>query len=92
MHLPLPFRPCDKDGCTSEAPLQKMFYGCGHSFHLKCILSAVSKCPICRGFVLSMVRAKSTVAKEAFFIQTGIEDDGESNNSPNDGDDDDDLQ
>ena len=40
-------RKCDLLECNKESLWWKVFRGCGHSFHIECVLPDISVCKIC---------------------------------------------
>ena len=60
-------RKCDKIGCRSSSPIWRVNLGCGHSFHIECILPTVSVCPICLDSINNKVASLGKAAKQATF-------------------------
>ena len=53
--------------CEKESPLWKIFRGCGHSFHIECVLPDISVCQICQSTLLTKLEVLGKVANEAVF-------------------------
>ena len=53
--------------CEKESPLWKVFRGCGHSFHIECVLLDISVCQICQSALLTKLEVLGKVANEAVF-------------------------
>ena len=64
-------RKCDKIGCSSSSPIWRVNSGCGHSFHIECILPTVSVCPICLETINNKVASLGKAANLATFQTTG---------------------
>ena len=71
---PDPQRPCDKEGCRSQSRMEKSF-SCGHSFHLACLSPTNDFCPVCREYLLSKIKEKASIAREAIFDQAPVTED-----------------
>ena len=59
---------CDMPGCPHQSDdLEwKIFNGCFHSFHTKC-LQNVDHCPICQRYLQLVIEQLSTTAKDSIF-------------------------
>ncbi|XP_028404119.1 uncharacterized protein LOC114526800 [Dendronephthya gigantea] len=64
---PNPNRKCDLISCERVNPLWNVFRGCGHSFHIECLLPNISNCPVCEATLLSSVQDLGTTANNAVF-------------------------
>ena len=53
--------------CNKVNPLWNVFRGCGHSFHIECILPSINDCPVCEATLLSSVQDLGTTANNAVF-------------------------
>ena len=42
--------------CNKQSSMWTVFRGCGHSFHIACILPDISDCPICKTALLAKVK------------------------------------
>ena len=83
-----PNRKCDKAGCHRISPLWKIFSGCGHSFHLECILPAISTCSVCQETLQAKMTSLGKSANDA--VQMSFDgDDGEDDEGSNENEDDD---
>ena len=51
--------------CKKESPLWKVFRGCGHSFHIECVLPDKSVCQICQSLFVTKLEALAKTANEA---------------------------
>ena len=60
-------RKCDLLKCNKESPLWRVFGGCGHSFHIECVLPDISVCKICQSTLLTKLEELGKVANEAVF-------------------------
>lgn len=58
-------RKCDLPDCTNNSPIWKVFYGCGHSFHVQCILPEISTCPLCQSTLLAQIESLGQTANNA---------------------------
>ena len=73
------YRKCDLPACTKVNPLWNVFRGCGHSFHIECILPYISDCRVCEATLQANVEALGTTANNAVFAPaTRFEDDDQS--------------
>ena len=61
------YRKCDLPECTKVNPICNVFPGCGHSFHIECILPYISNCPVCEATLQANVEALDTTANNAVF-------------------------
>ena len=52
---------------ASVTPLWNVFRGCGHSFHIECIMPKISDCPICEATLLLKVETLGKTANNAVF-------------------------
>ena len=50
------FRKCDLLDCNKQSSMWTVFNGCGHSFHVACVLPDIRHCPICKAALLSRVK------------------------------------
>ena len=60
-------RKCDLLECNKESPLWKVFRGCGHSFHIECVLPDISVCKICESTLKEKIDSLGKVANDAVF-------------------------
>lgn len=60
-------RKCDLPACDKVNPLSNVFHGCGHSFHIECLLPNIGECPICKVTLLSLVDTLGKTANDAVF-------------------------
>ena len=76
-------RKCDKPGCENDSPVWRVF-GCGHSFHVECIIPNISTCQICEKTLLKRLEELTEKARQAVF---DIDDGSKSNegDEPDDG-------
>ena len=58
-------RKCDQIQCTRTSHLWKLFWGCGHSFHVECILPHLDVCHVCEETLKSRVASLGRKANEA---------------------------
>ena len=58
-------RKCDLLDCKKSSPLWTVFRGCGHSYHLECLLPDLSVCKICEATLLSKVETLGKTANDA---------------------------
>lgn len=67
--------------------LWKVFPGCGHSFHIECILTNLSVCKICESALISKVEILGNAANKAVLDLGDISNSAEDNDdSTTDGD------
>ena len=65
--------------CEKLNPLWNVFRGCGHSFHIECVLPNITRCPVCEETLLSSVEDLGTTANNAVFTPaTNLEKDNQS--------------
>ena len=89
-------RKCDLIECNKESSQWKVFRGCGHSFHIECVLPDTSVCKICESTLKDKLNDLGKVANDAVFnhdLRETVNDneqesDEESNTDTDDGDDD----
>lgn len=55
----------------------QVFQGCGHSFHLQCVVPNVSVCPICQDTLRSKIESLGKAANEAVFKEADLDDETE---------------
>ena len=60
-------RKCDLLECNRQSPLWKVFRGCGHSFHIECVLPDISVCKICESTLKQKIEDLGKVANDAVF-------------------------
>ena len=58
-------RKCDLLGCTKDNPLWNVFRGCGHSFHIECIMPEITTCPVCLAKLLAKIEDLGKTANNA---------------------------
>ena len=51
--------------CTSNSPIWKVLQGCGHSFHVLCILPEIGTCPLCHATILEKIESLGQTANNA---------------------------
>ena len=75
--LTFPNRKCDVLTCQNDSPLWKVFQGCGHSFHVECILPDISVCRICQSTLFVHLETLGKAANDAVLTNnvTNIEED-----------------
>jgi len=56
---------CDANQCTRQSPLWRVFYGCGHSFHIECNLPDISVCKVCQEFLSTKAASLGKTANKA---------------------------
>ena len=59
------FRKCDLLNCNKQSSMWTVFHGCGHSFHIACILPNIGDCPICKTALLSKVKELHQTANKS---------------------------
>ena len=64
--------------CNKTSPLWNVFYDCGHSFQVRCLLPNIRECPICKATLLAHVEALWKTAKDAVFAPATCADDHDS--------------
>ena len=72
-------RKCDLPTCNKANPLWNVFYSCGHSFHVRCLLLInIRECQICKATLLAPVEALWKTANDAVFAPATCADDHDS--------------
>ena len=78
-----------------DSVLWKLFRGCGHSFHVACLLPDISICKICQAQLLEQIKTLGKTANKAVFSsvddQSTDEEIADTEDDDDDTDDDDDL-
>ena len=70
-----------------------MFRGCGHSFHIQCVLPDISCCPICKTTLFQKLDVLGKTANDAVLSEHCLQDDGATtSDEESDSDDDDEEQ
>ena len=59
------FRKCGLLDCNKQSSMWMVFRGCGHSFHIACILPNIRDCPICKTALLSKVKELGQTANNS---------------------------
>ena len=60
-------RKCDKPACENQSQLWRVFRGCGHLFHIECLVPKISKCPPCEKSLLKSLDHLAKIPNEAVF-------------------------
>ena len=60
-------RKCDLLECNKESSLWKVFRGCGHYFHIECVVPDISVCRICESTLKAKIENLGKVANDAVF-------------------------
>ena len=83
------FRKCDLKKCISESGIWKSFVGCGHLYHLQCIVPNISVCKICQDELISAMDLLAKKANKAVHENAAVvydEDDDIDKQTSDDGD------
>ena len=83
-------RKCDLLECNKESPLWKVFHGCGHSFHIECVLPDISVCKICESTLKEKIDSLGKVANDAVFhhnLRETVDDEGQESDEESETDD-----
>ena len=75
---------CDLPKCQKSNPLRKVFHGCGHSFHIQCLLPYISDCPHCHSLLMAQVEVLGKAVNDSISVEELTE-----NNEDSDQEDDD---
>ena len=77
---------CDLLGCTKDRLLWNVFRGCGHSFHIECIMPEITTRPVCRAKLLAKIEDLGKTANNAVSssikVNVADEDDDDANFFP----------
>lgn len=60
---------CDLPECQKSSPLIKVFHGCGHSFHIQCLLPNISDCPHCHSLLMAQVDALGKAVNDSVLVE-----------------------
>ena len=83
-------RKCDLLECNKESPLWKVFRGCGHSFHIECVLPDISVCKICESTLKEKIDSPGKVANDTVFhhnLRKTVDDKGQESDEESETDD-----
>lgn len=88
-------RKCDLPECKKCSALWTVFRGCGHSFHVECLLPDLSTCTICQATLLSKIEVLGKTANDAVLTNVDFhstEDDDDETSEDDDSESDDETE
>ena len=77
-------RMCDLPECQKSNSLTKVFHGCGHSFHIQCLLLNMSDCPNCHSLLMAQVEILGKAVNDSVSVEALTKNDENSDQKDDD--------